>query len=213
METKRIKKYFTVIPLQLRGELAKVKYNSVDNPVLEYGETRFPIIPVIANTAECNDVIKVGVVLICQDGKEREEIKQNYQFFKDELEGLKTSGKVKDYEIIEIKTEDDEKIETQVQLLKDMMAEIGDDENLYSCVTYGTKPTPVVMMLALNYGYKIKHNTTVENVVYGRYDHAKPENSALYDITALFYANSIINRLGDMKVENPDEALNNFLNF
>lgn len=212
---KKTKKYFTTIPLQYSKEdLKKVIYDSIDNPALEYGETRFPIIPVIANTVNADDTIEVAVILTCDNGIKKSEIEKNYQFFKDELEELKKSNVFKDYRITEILTEDNERIETQIKLLKDMMAEIGDNQQLYSCTTYGTKPTPVVMMLALNYGYKIKNNTTVENVVYGRYINGSKTNiGSLYDITALFYANSYINRIADSKITNPDDALDKFLQF
>lgn len=210
---KRTKKYFAVIPVLDRLGVTAYK---ADTTQLECRErkTRFPVTNMIKKTAGENDEIEIIALLIKKpEGslKGDDITERNYRWFKDEIEELKASGAFKDYKLHEIETPDKEDLDTQMKLLNDYIDCIGDNEDLYACITYGTKPTPIVVFLALNCGYKLRKNTRVKNIIYGRYIHDEPDSSdvksTIYDITALFMANSIIGRLEEGKVENPVETL------
>jgi hypothetical protein len=62
--------------------------------------------------------------------------------------------------------------------------------------------------LALNYAYRLKHNVSIGCIVYGRFFHDDPNgNNGIYDTTALFYMDSIVNRLAESKAPHPEAAI------
>jgi len=200
----KTKTFISVIPYQPTDMLKPVTYKPRGNSLLEYGETRFPIIPVINGYAKSGD--KVRIIAILTDG---ENFKYNYEtYFIPEIDAI-VKEKNLDYNIIDvITTADSEDIETQLKLFSDIIAAIGDDEDVYACITYGTKPTPIVESMALSYAYKLKKNVSIGCIVYGRFTHNdNNDNNGIYDTTALFYMDSIVNRLAEMKAPNPEAAV------
>lgn len=210
---KKTKKFIFTVPLQEHLNLSTYKS---DNLLYRYGETRYPIIPVINGVTDSEDEIEIVAIMLTNDddeGSEHPWVANNYGLFLDELKTLRDKGKFKSYSITQIKSKNDSSIREQISLLKELISNINNNEDLYACITYGTKPTPMVLLDALNYGYKIKENTAVKSVVYGWYNFRNPDDNKLFDETALFYANSQINRLADLKAPNVDEQLNQFLDF
>jgi len=63
--------------------------------------------------------------------------------------------------------------------------------------------------MALHYAYRIKKNVRVEAVKYGQKNwNATCEPACtLYDTTALFYIDCLIDRVAAMKVSDPEQAL------
>jgi len=200
------KKFIMVMPLQPEGKLNKCIYNSNENTKLIYNhETRFPIIPVIANNVSSGDKIKIVVILT-----DYENARNNYKYLKEEVEDLsKTMGFY--YEFQDVNTEYDESIHIQLKLFSDIISKVRDNEELYACITYGTKTTPIILTMALNYAYKIKKNVSVETVVYGRYDF-NTNKSYIHDTTSLFYMDSIVSKMAELKVSDPEGAIRTMLN-
>jgi|GEM_PF-267424 len=204
---KKTKTFITAIPFQGRDnagndQLKPVTYIPAGNGRLKYGETRFPIIPLINGYTECGD--KIRIIAILTDG---ENFKHNYEvYFEPEVDALvsKNGYEFNGIEIVE--TPDEEDIDTQLKLFADIIAKIGEGEELYACITFGTKPTPIVQTMALNYAYKLKKDTTIGCVVYGRFRHGKPEGD-IFDTTALFYMDSIVNKLAENRASNPEKAI------
>lgn len=208
----KTKTFICTIPFQGKnaktGEdmLKPVVYEPSGNSKLEYGETRFPIIPVINGYAEHGD--KIRVVAIITEG---DNFRHNYEtYFVPEIIAI-TEKNQYDFAGIEVvNTPDSEGIEAQLALFADLIGIIGDDEEISACITYGTKPTPIVQLMALNYAYKLKPGASVGCVAYGRFLH-NDENGhgigRIYDQTTLFYMNSIVNRLAEMKAPNPEKAI------
>ena len=172
------------------------------------------VIPVINGYAECGD--RIRIIAILTDG---DNFKYNYDtYFETEINAiLKEKGLVCD-KIETIPTADSEDIDTQLKLFVDIIEKIGENEEIYACITYGTKPTPIVESMAISYAYKIKKNVSVGCIVYGRYINENPrmtneenaknkENNGIYDTTALFYMDSIVNKLAENKAPNPEKAI------
>jgi hypothetical protein len=159
-------------------------------------------VPLINGYAKHGD--KVRVIAILTDG---ENFKHNYDtYFVQEIEQL--AGK-NGYEFdgIEVVTSPDkEDIDTQLALFADIIAKIGGGEEISACITYGTKPTPIVQTMALNYAYKLKKDSSIGCVVYGRFRHGNPVGD-IFDTTALFFMDSIVNKLAEMKAPNPETAI------
>ena len=195
--------------------LKSLVYPAKGNSKLEYGETRFPIMPVINGYAEKGD--KIRVMAILTDG---DNFKYNYEtYFIDEINDIIKAKELvlNGNEIEVIQTADSEDIETHIKLFIDIMTAISDNEDIYACITYGTKPTPIIESMALSYAYRLK-NVKVECIVYGRYMNPNPrlsdeeneknkENNGIYDTTSLFYMDAVINELAEKKSPNPEKAI------
>jgi len=202
----KTKTFICAIPFQPEGSLKPVTYVPSGNSKLEYGETRFPIIPVINGYAGDGD--KIRVIAILTGGAN---FKHNYEkYFVPEITELAAK---KGYEFAGVETigsPDSEDIETQLALFIDLIATVGDGEEIYACITYGTKPTPIVQFIALNYAYKLKKDASIGCIAYGRFMH-NDENGhgigRIYDQTALFYMDSIVNKLADLKAPHPEAAI------
>jgi hypothetical protein len=208
----KTKTFITTIPFQAEGKLTEVRYEASGNTKLAYEKTtRFPIVPVIAGYAEKGD--RIRVIAILTEGKN---FRHNYDaYFVPEIEAVVSQGGYEFEGIETVSTPDDESIETQLKLFADIIAVIGDEEDIYACITFGTKPTPIVQTMALNYAYKLKKNASVGCIVYGRYLHdpsAEEQVGTIYDTTALFYMDSIVNRLAEMKAPDPEKAIRLMLN-
>jgi hypothetical protein len=68
-------------------------------------------------------------------------------------------------------------------------------------ITYGAKPQPIILFCALNFAEKF-FNVDIKHIVYGKVDFVTdttgkkmPHNPALYDITSLYYLNSLTNAM------------------
>jgi hypothetical protein len=60
--------------------------------------------------------------------------------------------------------------------------------------------------MAMNYAYHMKKDTTVECVLYGRFDHDKG-TSHIHDASALFFMNEIVGKLVEMKSPDPEGVI------
>jgi hypothetical protein len=198
----KTKTFIATIPFQKEGQLTPVTYAPAGNSRLAYGTTRFPIVPVINGYAERGD--KIRVIAILTDG---ENFKHNFDtYFTPEITELAAKNGYEFGGVEVVTTPDKEDIDTQLALFADIIAKIGDNEELYACITFGTKPTPIVQTMALNYAYKLKKNTSIGCIVYGRYRHGNPVGD-IFDTTALFYMDSIVNKLAELKAPNPEKAI------
>lgn len=183
-------KYYTTIPQQpVPDGLKLTAYkNPGDSPLLNYGETRFPIAAVIANSAKKGEAIRVYGVkpAHANTGHWEKELKK-------ELDGL--AEKVGfTFDLIPLEIPMSETVETHLALFKQLIDTTADDDRIYADITFGTKPIPIVMLMFMNYAYKYRRNTMIESIVYGQRNNLTGE-AALYDVSALFYMNSTVNRL------------------
>lgn len=184
------KKYYTTIPQQLVPDGLKrtVYKNPGESPILNYGETRFPIVAVIANSVQPGEKIQIYGI--------RPDFKNTLYWEKElrtELDALaKTNGFSYDIKIIE--TPQSEVVDNHLDLFQRLTATAEKEDRIYADITFGTKPIPILMLMFMNYAYKYRENTKIESVVYGSFNHESKESS-LYDVSALFYMNSTVNRL------------------
>jgi hypothetical protein len=203
----KTKTFIATIPFQGKDKdrndmLKPVTYTPAGNSRLAYGATRFPIIPLINGYAERGD--RVRVIAILTDG---DNFKHNYEaYFVPEITELATKNGYAFDGIEILRTPNKEDIDTQLALFADIISKIGDGEELFACITFGTKPTPIVQTMALNYAYKLKKDTSVGCVVYGLFRHGNLVGD-IFDTTALFYMDSIVNKLAEMKAPHPEKAI------
>ncbi len=197
-----MKKFITAIPLQQR--LSPMRYQAMDNPRFAFPEeTCFPILPLIHGYVQEGE--KIGVVPILIDNPAA--IK-NYEIFQEELRRLSQKQGF-EFHLDPVKKADNESTDTVVGLFARLIEKMEDGDTLFACVTFGTKPVSTVTTMALHYAHKAKENAQVEAVVYGLKDHADPSGNRgeLYDMTSLFYIDSLVDRLTSLHCSDVGAAL------
>ena len=197
----------------MKDMLETAEYKAIGNPKLNYPEkARFPIIPVINGYAEAVDNIRVIAVLTDGEESNAKNTRYNYEkHFEPEIKAICAAKNLSfnSSEIEKIHTLDSEDMDTQLKLFSDIAGKINPGEEIYACITYGTKPMPIILTLALNYAYKLKKDVSVGCTVYGRYPHLGngQGTSYIYDTTPLFHMDSIISKLSEINAKDPAKAI------
>lgn len=197
-----MKKYVSTITLQINGA-QKHDYRDAKGGSTPRVRTAFPILQQIFDTAKQGE--EIAVITIVVGGEENN---KNLQAFREELEALKEKVGFS-YTHTCISKEESEEVESILSLFLAITEHVCDSDRLYACVTYGTKPIAMVTNMALHYAYRIKKDVVIEAVKYGMKDWDATSEPAcvLYDTTALFYLDCLIDRISSMKLENPEAAL------
>lgn len=204
MEKKKV--FITVVAEQRTFNAYHYISNSNDSIRYE-GKTEYPIFNVIANNVA--DQAEVEIIAIKFEGVLFD---KNYQVLKRNIAEFEASHKIK----IKLTTIERGIKETEVEhveLFKVLLEKISDNCDIFADITYGTKPTPIIIFAALNYSDKLKKNVEIKNIVYGKIvwgDKEKNENDAafIYDVKKLFYMNSIVDNIASAGEDNAEEAVN-----
>ncbi len=195
--------------LPMKKELNKFKYSVDGNDTIEYGgEVIFPVNSVLARTMKKSDKIKV--VLLSKDDIEGNSA-INAGIFQKELNNIKRSIGA-DIEYITLATPFEETRAVHETLLRDMVDKLENGAEIIGDVTYGPKPLPIIMFAVMNFAEKF-FSAKIKNIVYGKVDFVddgsgigktKPVNPVLYDLTPLYYLNSVTNA---MEYKTSEEAV------
>lgn len=204
-----MKKFFTVIPLQQRGNLDEYVYEAVGNQMLSMEHaTHFPIMTAISGYVEKGEEFRVIAVMSDDDSCRR-----NLLILTEEIEAFcaKTGASCpKGVEVIE--TAVDDQVSAHLGTFQKLIDFTEDDDELFACMTYGTKPTSQVLMMAVQYAYRVKRNASITCIVYGQIDRSvQPAKGRVYDMTALIQMDEIVRVLADKKVQNPGAIIGNLL--
>lgn len=205
-----IKTFITVISENKPEYLKPTRYIAPEDEKLFYDkEIKFPILAAINAYAEEDDEIKIIAVI---NEENQYTIENYYQSFIPALEEIKAEKDLKGLDtnrIIKVEAKSDQGIKANLQLVEDLLAVIGDNEILHACITFGTKPLPIIIFMALNYIYKVKNNTDIETIVYGTRYSGDQSKFSIYDVTSLFYTNEIFMQLADSGIADPVEKVKN----
>lgn len=197
-----MKKFITTISLQGR-DLTPSAYTAADNDELKNEiAVSFPILVAVNNFVSRDENIIISPIVINSESSNR-----NYEIFKNELDEI-AKKKGFTYELRPIEKDLGDTIDVMTGLFSKLIGAVEDNDDLYACVTYGTKPISVLTIMALNYAYKVKHNVNVNKIVYGS---GPWEGSKIFDVTPLFYIDSAVNSLAKLNLENPEDALRTLL--
>jgi hypothetical protein len=178
----------------MKDRLDRFKYKVSGNSTIEFdGEVVFPINGVMARTLKKNDNVKV--VLLKKDDINGNSDRNVGEFMRELNLINKDVGATIDYKVLS--TPHDESREVQEKLLRDMVNELAENTVVYADITYGTKSLPIIVFSVLNFAERF-FNSDIKNIVYGKVDFDKsnnPINPELFDMTPLFYLNSLANTL------------------
>lgn len=198
---------FVTIPMQT---ITPVHYAAVENKAIEYdGKVMCPIDAVLAKTLQKGDDVE-----IIQIKTESRDTEANSEKQKQELDSInKNIGANIHYAFVESPFKETSDI---VELrFKQIVEKLEDDCEIYADMTYGPKTLIPVLFYALSFAEKF-FNADIKHIIYGKIVHDDNkktlENTAeLYDVTPLFYLNSLTSVMSAPDSKTALERLNKFL--
>ena len=184
-----MKVVFATIPMQ---SVKPALYKSEENRAIEYqGEVRFPINALLAKTLKKGDEVKV--VQIVTEGEFSDE---NVKLHKEELDKINENigAKITYTEVRERFRETSDIVQSR---FRQILGTLENECEIYADMTYGPKTLTPVLYYALGFAEKF-FDADIKNIVYGRitFNKNKESNSnsaELFDVTALYYLNSLTN--------------------
>ena len=197
-----MKKYFiTAISNQRRLSACRYETNQAD---LQYdGETAYPVMHLLANHIQPGDAAEV-IAIDFQDNPP-----ENFDLLKEDLCALERKFQTK----ITLTVLSHGLSETNYEhrnLFKLLVQGIEDCSTVYADLTYGTKPTPMVIALALFWIELIRKYTDVAQLIYGRIFWKAPQvidRACIYDVTDILKIVNLTQRMEAIGGENTEEAI------
>ena len=208
---------FITVPIQ---KIDAVNYKFPGNPALEYsGNVMSPINSVLAKTLKKEDTVKVVYVIEIQKQQNN-----NDELMKQELEEINKNIGAK----IEFKTICKAFEETQKshdEILENLIDELEENTEVSADITYGTKPLPFIIFNILTFAAKFC-NADIINVIYGKVEYVKDangetiyengkkkiENCTIFDLTSLYYLNSISSTIECNNMNEAKQKMKKFIN-
>ena len=204
-----MKKFFTNVSLQIRGQLARYVYQAVGNERLQMEEpTSFPILTAVNGYVKSGEEFRLIAVL-----PDSEDGRRNLAALQSEIEALCAKNGVRCPRGVEtVDAPPDERVSSHMATFQRLIDFVEDGDELFACVTFGTKPMSMAVLMAVRYAYRLKRDVSISCVVYGQIDRSGAENHAyVYDETALAQMDEILRLLAERGVENPRRVLDSIL--
>ena len=187
------------LPEQMLNEYV---YDPVDNPDLAFGPTHFPAIPLINAHIEEGDTIKVITVTY-----DIPDCHRNLASLEKEIAQVCAVHNAT-YELDSVVVPFDDSIKAILNVYQQLIARVDDGDDLYADITYGSKPMPIVLAMALQYAYRTKENVSIECVTYGQISHHRETKDAkIFDVTALVQLDEIVRLMADGNVADPGSII------
>ncbi|MDR2192522.1 MAG: hypothetical protein LBO62_06565 [Endomicrobium sp.] len=205
-------KKIALVSIPITNKIEKVKYQAVKyqvvgNSQIQYeGEAMFPISCVLANVLQQDDDVKIVLIKEEQNGG----LTQKYaQDFKDEITNINSKIGAK-IEFVPLERSYIETPDEHSKLLDAIAEQIDDNAQIYADISYGSKPLPFIVFNVLTFADKFL-NCEIKNVVYGKYDYVNKKDHKIYDITSLYYLNSLNNTITAKNSEDARKILKSLL--
>lgn len=202
-----MKKFIVFSPQQ--AKLEKVDYEAMDNSKLKYGTTAFPIIPAINGYLKEGEEFEILAIVAEYDNTRR-----NFEKLKEELKELFEKKNIpydEQKHLKEITIPYDDGTDTQLLLFRKLVDKMDNGDEIYACITYGSKPAEIVELMMLRYIRQIKKNAYIGCIVYGHKEWGEPKGR-IYDVTALVHLDDIIQMAGNVKEEEGEALIDNLTN-
>lgn len=208
-----MKKFYSIISMQpgLDQETSAYLYQAVGNTKLQLDhKTRFPIITALEGYTQPGE--EVAVIAVVSD---MELGRRNLELFRREVEEVCRKKQLSCAGVQVVTVPTDDRVATHVATFQKLLDFAADGDELFSCMTYGTKPMSTALMMAVQYAYRVKENTTISCIVYGQIfrpgDDRSNWTASVYDMTALVQLDEIVRVLADRGVENPKAVIDSIL--
>ncbi|MCR4626400.1 MAG: hypothetical protein K5640_02005 [Treponema sp.] len=176
--------------ISMQKNLKSVCYKGTGNSYCGYaGNVVYPINAVLAEKLKKDDIVKV--VLLKTNG-DKSRVEQNTNIFKNELDEINRNINAK-IEYVELQSEYSEEKENHEKRIMAILGQIERKAELYGDITFGPRTVPMIMLCAFAFAEKF-YEADIRNIVYGKVEFGndgKLENPELYDLTSLYYLNSL----------------------
>ncbi|RHV78520.1 TM1812 family CRISPR-associated protein [Butyricicoccus sp. OF10-2] len=194
-----MKTFFTIIPLQGSKDLKACIYQAVDNGDLQMDTpTHFPIMTAMHAYVKPGDEIRVVAILSAVQNCET-----NLEKFREEVENMSQEiGFTYPRGIEIVNAPADAGVRSHIETFQRLIEKVEDNDKLYACMTYGMKPLSQLLIMAIQYAYRLLDNASICCLVYGQpgWGGAAP---SVNDMTALIQMDEITRLLAEHKVKNP----------
>lgn len=187
--------YITAVPLQsnfvLTPQLAlPVNYTTHTPP----RPAAFPILPILADTVQEGDAVKVIAVR-----QQNEPVNRNMELLRAELDALA----LPDCTLVDLTLPETQQKDQLLALFGRLIDCMEDNACYYACATFGTKTYPLVLFSALRYADRLLDNTEIKGIYYREVTREQGEDRGYrqYDISALFRLDSIVEMAADSELE------------
>lgn len=201
-----MKTFFTIIPLQGGAGLTSHLYKAVDNSKLQMDvPTSFPVMTELHAFAQPGEEIRVLAIL-----SDVNDSRNNLSKFTAELEAMQEKIGFRCPRGVEIvNAPADAGVRSHIRTFQQIIDLVEDNSELYACMTYGTKTLSQLLIMALQYAYRLLDNVYIGCLVYGRIDRENREIKGAYvnDMTALIQLDEITRLLAANRVKDPRAAL------
>ncbi len=172
-----------------------IPYKVTNNSRLEYAESySFPVINIMHGYVEEGDDVELLII-----EADHPMCHKNVHYIEEQARKVCNNVGVSSFQLIPIHVNFTEESENHLLLFQNLVEHIHDGDRLAACITYGSKPTPLLEVMALNYGYRSCKNVSVDCIAYGGMDHLGKDNQEkrkmIYDVTSLFLMDQIVNEL------------------
>lgn len=192
---------FATIPMQEIKE--GIVYKSVENKAIEYeNPVLFTVDSLLAKTLRSGD--KVKVVRIVTDGKFSDD---NLRLQKNELDKINSEIGA-DISYVEVREAFSESNQVLHSRFRQLVNSLENGCEIYADMTFGPKTLTPILFYVLGFAEKF-FDADIKNIVYGKVDfdkskHPIPDTAEIFDVTSLFYLNSMASV---MKAPDGDAAL------
>lgn len=200
-----MKVFYCVIPYQMQPKT--YRYAPVGNRALGLEmDISFPILAAIAGYVSPGEEFRIIAA-----ARQTDRGQENQTLFREQLDRLCQEKGLRRPSIETVKLPIGEGVAQQAATFQGLIAFARDDDEIFACMTYGSKPLTTALMLAIQYSYRIKRNTSITCVVYGEVNWAKDDGEScpakVYDMTALVQIDELVRRLADRNVTDPKGAI------
>ncbi len=195
-----MKHFITTIALQ--EHLSAISYRNIEDAAYLENDREFtnPVLIPLKNLAERGEKIRITAIVT---NDENSRCERNLKIFQEEVKTLCKEIGFEYDGVEELSVEYAESTMKHLKFFEALIEHIHDGDELIVDITYGNKPTPIVLQLALTFVYLYKENTVVKALTYGEFVHGPDRKGYIYDVSALFYMNSIMAEMTSAKPQDP----------
>jgi len=198
------------MPIKSSDGISAIVYPVDGNKAIEYDKpVRCPVNAVLAKTLKKGEELRV--IYIMTTGK-NSHCEENKKMFIEELEAINSEiGAVLSYDTVEMEFIPSKR--TYNKLITDLTDKIPENAELYTDITFGSKPEILSLFCALRFVEEF-HNAIVQYFIYGKVEFINKtgdtENPMIFDITSLYYLFKLIGSIGTTDAETASGILKDF---
>ena len=201
-----MKKFYCVIPYQ-QSSLRKLRYEPVGNLALGLEmEISFPILTAIGGYVAPGEEFRVVAA-----ARRTPVGLANLALFQEQLEAVCREKPLCAPRLDVVELPDGEGVVQQADTFRKLITFAEDGDEIFACMTGGSKPLTTVLLLALQYARQIQQGASIGCVVYGEINWAKADGDVwtgrVYDMTALVQLDETVRLLAQRGVTDPRRVI------